>query len=81
MVAKRLGNEVREYLRADVPVGRHLADQLVLLMAIAKGGSFRTLSPSSHLTTQAEVIGRFLGAPIDFGEAGDGTWLVGTYQR
>jgi len=80
-VAKRLGNEVREYLRADVPVGRHLADQLVLLMALCKGGTFRTLSPSSHLTTQAEVIGRFLETRVDFDRAEDGTWFVGVSPR
>lgn len=75
-VARRLGNEVREYLRAEVPVGRHLADQLVLLMAIAKGGAFRTLSPSSHLTTQVEVIRRFLGLRARLAQREDGSWLV-----
>lgn len=75
-VARRLGNDVREYLRAEVPVGRHLADQLVLLMAIAKGGSFRTLSPSSHLTTQVEVIRRFLGLRVRLAQRDDRSWLV-----
>ena len=80
-VAKRLGNEVREYVRADVPVGRHLADQLVLLMAIAKGGAFRTLSPSSHLTTQVEVIRRFLGLRVELSQEPDGSWLVEVTPR
>jgi RNA 3'-terminal phosphate cyclase (ATP) len=75
-VAKRLGNEVKEYLRADVPVGRHLADQLVLLLAIAGGGAFATLSPSSHLTTQIEVIRRFLAVRAELSPRDDGTWLV-----
>ena len=75
-VATRLGSEVKEYLRAEVPVGRHLADQLVLLMAIAGGGAFRTLSPSSHLTTQIEVIRRFLGPCVHLTSSSDARWLV-----
>jgi RNA 3'-terminal phosphate cyclase (ATP) len=75
-VAKHLGNEVREYLRAGVPVGRHLADQLVLLMAIAGRGAFKTLSPSSHLTTQIEVIRRFLGRTLRLVAEEDGSWRV-----
>jgi RNA 3'-terminal phosphate cyclase (ATP) len=75
-VAKRLGNEVREYLRAEVPVGRHLADQLVLLMAVAGSGAFETLSPSSHLTTQVEVIRQFLGLRVRLTPGENGAWLV-----
>jgi RNA 3'-terminal phosphate cyclase (ATP) len=75
-VAKRLGDEVKEYLAAKVPVGRHLADQLVLLLAIAGSGAFETLSPSSHLTTQAEVIGWFLGSQVRFIPRENEAWLV-----
>ena len=75
-VAKRLANEIREYLRAEVPVGRHLADQLVLPMAVARGGAFVTLSPSSHLTTQVEIIRRFLDVRVDLSRRDDGTWLA-----
>jgi RNA 3'-terminal phosphate cyclase (ATP) len=75
-VAKRVGNEVKEYLRADVPVGRHLADQLVLLLAVAGGGAFRTLSPSGHLTTQLEVIRAFLNVELAVTQEPSGSWLV-----
>ena len=80
-VAKRVANEIREYLRADVPIGRHLADQLVLLMAVARGGAFCTLSPSSHLTTQVEVIRRFLGVLVGLNRRDDGTWLAEIASR
>lgn len=63
-VAKRTAKEVQEYLTANVPVGRHLADQLIIPMALAGGGKFRTLSPSQHTTTNIEVVKRFLD--IDF---------------
>jgi RNA 3'-terminal phosphate cyclase (ATP) len=45
-------------------VGEHLADQLLVPMALAGGGSFRTLPPSSHATTNAALIERFL--PVRF---------------
>ena len=41
-----------------MPVGRHLADQLVLPLALAGGGSFRTLPPTQHTRTQLDIIPR-----------------------
>lgn len=64
IVASRTAKEVQEYISSNVPVGRHLADQLVLPLAVAGGGSFSTLTPSSHTLTNIEVIKRFLN--VDF---------------
>ena len=63
-VAERVAGEAAEYLASDVPVGRHLADQLLLPMALAGGGSFRTLSPTQHTRTQATMITRFLDVKV-----------------
>lgn len=63
-VAERLAAEVREYLAAEVPVGPYLADQLLLPLALAGGGSFLTLLPTLHTTTNIQVIERFL--PLRF---------------
>lgn len=63
-VAKKAVNETQRYLACDAPVGRHLADQLLLPMALAGGGSFRTLAPTLHTQTNAEIIATFL--PVDF---------------
>jgi RNA 3'-terminal phosphate cyclase (ATP) len=57
-------DQVDAYLQAGVPVGAHLADQLLLPMALAGGGAFRTLAPTPHTVTNAEVIGRFLDVAI-----------------
>ena len=65
-VAKRLLNEVRGYLKTDAAVGEHLADQLLLPMALAGGGSFRCNKVSQHALTNAEVIARFLPVRITF---------------
>lgn len=63
-VAADLARQVEEYLASEAAVGRHLADQLLLPLALAGGGEFTTLSPSQHTLTNIEVIQAFL--PIRF---------------
>ncbi len=53
------------YLRHDAPVGEHLADQLVLPFALARGGRFRALPLSLHATTNVELVSEWLGLRID----------------
>jgi RNA 3'-terminal phosphate cyclase (ATP) len=45
-------------------VGQHLADQLLIPMVLAGGGSFRTLAPSGHTKTNVEVLRHFLDVEI-----------------
>ncbi|MBA2481360.1 MAG: RNA 3'-terminal phosphate cyclase [Planctomycetes bacterium] len=75
-VALRAAKEAQRYLDSDVPVGEHLADQLLLPLAIARGGRFRTGAPSLHATTNAQVISAFLGERIAMSERADGDWLI-----
>jgi RNA 3'-terminal phosphate cyclase (ATP) len=63
-VADRVIDDVRRYLGTDAPVGTYLADQLLLPMALAGGGVFRTQGLSRHTTTNIDVIRRFLDIPI-----------------
>jgi RNA 3'-terminal phosphate cyclase (ATP) len=44
----------------DVPVAPHQADQLVLSLALAGAGRFRTSRPTLHLRTQLALIPGFL---------------------
>ena len=67
--------------RNDAPVGPHLADQLVLLLALAGEGTFRTTSPTMHTQTQLEVIGRFLGPVVSCAEDGGGTWRISAGRK
>ncbi len=60
-IAKQVARETQAYIQADVPVGHHLADQLLLWNAIAGGGAFRTTKPTDHTLTQISVIKKFLG--------------------
>jgi RNA 3'-terminal phosphate cyclase (ATP) len=70
-VAKRATQAMKRFLAADVPVGEHLADQLLVPLALAGGGSFRTSPLSSHARTNAALIERFLPVRIvDTADAG-----------
>jgi RNA 3'-terminal phosphate cyclase (ATP) len=75
-VAGRAAAEALEYLASDAPVGRHLADQLLLPLALAGGGEFRALEPSLHARTQAEVIRRFLGVETEMARESPEVWRV-----
>lgn len=63
-VADRAAGEARRYRDSGAAAGEHLADQLLLPMALAGGGSFTTHALSSHLKTNCEVIEKFL--PVSF---------------
>ena len=70
-VAKRAANEVGRYLAAGVPVGPHLADQLLVPMAMAAGGRFRTVKPTRHTLTNIEVIKQFLDVAVSIEPVAD----------
>lgn len=69
-VAEDVARRARRYLDANVPVGEHLADQLLLPMTLARGGTFRTLLPSRHLSTNARVLEQFSGIRVVFQTCG-----------
>jgi RNA 3'-terminal phosphate cyclase (ATP) len=75
-VAKRAVKAVQEYLALNVPVGRYLADQLLIPMALAGGGKFRTLSPTQHTTTNAEIIKKFIDVEIAINEYDQNRWEI-----
>jgi RNA 3'-terminal phosphate cyclase (ATP) len=63
-VADRAVREARRYLSAGVPVGCHLADQLLPILALGGSGSFRTLALSRHAQTNADVVRQFVNVEI-----------------
>ncbi|ATQ78751.1 RNA 3'-phosphate cyclase [Massilia violaceinigra] len=67
-VAKDAMHEARRYIASQAAVGEHLADQLMLPMALAGGGSFTADVLSQHAITNAEIIGRFLPVAITLEE-------------
>ena len=64
-VALEAIKSVKKYLTSGVPVGRYLADQLMIPMAMAGGGKFRTLPLTRHSTTNIEIINKFLDIEIN----------------
>jgi RNA 3'-terminal phosphate cyclase (ATP) len=78
--AEQVGEAAAEgalkYLDEDVPVGEHLADQLLLPFALAGGGMFKTALLSSHSRTNIEVIQRFLDCSVVVEDAGRGACVV-----
>lgn len=70
-VVKRLVGRIRPYLTTSAAVSTHLADQLLLPLALGSGGTFSTLKPSQHSLTNAQVIERFTGKTIRFDACGD----------
>jgi RNA 3'-terminal phosphate cyclase (ATP) len=57
--------QARRWLKSGASVDEHLQDQLLLPMALARGGRFTSVAPSEHTLTNMDVIRAFL--PVDFG--------------
>jgi RNA 3'-terminal phosphate cyclase (ATP) len=75
-VAEQAVKEARQYLAAGVAVGEHLADQLLVPMALAGGGRFTTLPLTRHSTTNIEIIKKFLDFDIEASQVTNKVWNV-----
>lgn len=63
-VAERTVRAVERYLGSGAAVGTYLADQLLLPLALAGGGSFTTVEPTEHARTNWAVIRQFTGLDL-----------------
>jgi len=68
--------EYTNYVKCDVPVYKHLADQLIIPMALAGKGSFITSKPSLHTFTNVEVVKKFLGIDITIDKLNEKQWKI-----
>ena len=73
--------QIERFLAANVPVGEHLADQLIIPLALAGGGSFRTVSPTLHTRTQAQIVQRWLPVTIEIIDEGNDAARVDVRPR
>jgi len=80
-VAAEAVDEARRYLASSAPVGVHLADQLLLPMALAGGGSFRTVAPSRHTITNLEVLKQFLELAVRVEKEDRDVWFIEIVRR
>lgn len=69
-VARGAARRALRYLEADVPVGPHLADQLLVPLAAGAGGVYRTVRPSSHTETNVRVIRAFQAGEVSLQSIG-----------
>lgn len=63
-VISEVVNQAMAFLPSTAAVDRFLADQLLIYMAMQKGGGFSTNELSKHLATNIEVIKKFM--PVEF---------------
>lgn len=76
-VAETVVMDVQNYLKSGVPVGSHLADQLLIPTALAGGGAFISARPSLHTLTNIEVINHFTGINLTATEIETNRWRIG----
>lgn len=70
-------DQVRRYLASTAPVGEYLADQLLLPLALAGAGAFRTVGLTLHAQTNLDVIAQFLPVRWQKETQADGSVVVG----
>jgi RNA 3'-terminal phosphate cyclase (ATP) len=63
-VINEVVTEARDFINGNAAIDHYLADQLLIYMAMRKAGRFTTNQLSKHLTTNVEVIKKFLH--VDF---------------
>jgi len=63
-VISEVVNLAKDFLVSGAAIDRFLADQLLIYMAISKAGCYTTNELSAHLTTNMEIIKKFLD--VDF---------------
>lgn len=75
-VAKRCAGRVKKFLQARVSVEEHLADQLLMPLALSGAGTFTCTKPSLHTLTNIEVIQQFLPCRITVSPLDEIRWQV-----
>jgi len=75
-VAQGVADEVREYLASGAVVGPYLADQLLVPLALAGGGSYRTVRPTRHTLTNIEIVKSFLDTRIAVEQEEVALWTI-----
>ncbi|NMA42467.1 MAG: RNA 3'-terminal phosphate cyclase [Oligosphaeraceae bacterium] len=70
-VAKSAISLVKQYIGQGWVVGQHLADQLMLPLALGAGGNYLTGRPTLHAESNRQVIRRFLDVKVDFKKMSD----------
>lgn len=73
-LARSLGKQIRSFLAASAPIETHLADQIILPLFFAAGGTFLTKGSSEHLESCIKILELFTGQKVKTGK--DGKCLI-----
>jgi RNA 3'-terminal phosphate cyclase (ATP) len=76
IVAKEGAREAKLFARSRAPVDHHLADQILLYLALGRGGRFLTDAVTEHARTNLEVIRQFLPLNSSFSSLRPDLWEV-----
>ena len=71
-VGESAAKALRNYLGNGAAVGVHLADQLLLPLALAGAGKFTTFALSNHTKTSMTLIPQFMDVRFEIKEAAGG---------
>ena len=75
-MAKGVTYQAKQYLASQAAVSHHLADQLLLPLALHQGGEFTTLKPDLHFLTNRDTIQTFLPEITIHTEVRDSQYFV-----
>ena len=75
-IGHRTASAMKKWIDSHIPVGRNLADQLLLPMALAGEGSFTMMKPSAHVVSNISVIEKFLPVKFRIDPADRGQYVV-----
>lgn len=75
-VARLALQDLRRYQISGAVVDEHLADQLMVPLAIGAGGCFRSVRPSLHAQTNRDVIHLFTDRRFVFEELSKDLWEI-----
>ncbi len=67
---------LKHYLQSNVAVGKNLADQLLIPLALAGQGAFLTQKPSLHTITNMAVIKQFMKVEFNSRQKTPEAWLI-----
>jgi len=76
VIAEQAADEALDYLEAQAPIGQHLADQLLIPLALCAGGTFATTRLSLHTQTNIEIVKKFLDVDIIVTESTHGITII-----
>lgn len=75
-IGKTAAKRMAGYLASDAFAGPYLQDQLLLPLALARGGAFTTVKISQHTRTAIDLIERFTGTSFRLSSNGEKAHLV-----